>query len=194
MIKEKYFPTVIYGEDLTLDNNVLSQNIIEWSKQNKGLKKTNIKGWHSPTDMAIKPEYNNLTQSILNMAVKVFDEELIARKPIIGNMWANINYLSAHNKPHTHPNSFFSGLYYVKTPNDCGRLTLEDPRPGPQHLMPVKKPGTLPKDFWKTLFIEPKEGRLIIFPSWLWHSVEENKSFNDRISVSFNILQEGFNV
>ena len=59
MIKEKYFPTVIYGEDLTLDNNVLSQNIIEWSKQNKGLKKTNIKGWHSPTDMAIKPEYNN---------------------------------------------------------------------------------------------------------------------------------------
>jgi hypothetical protein len=103
-------------------------------------------------------------------------------------MWANINYLSAHNKPHTHPNSFFSGVYYVKTPNDCGRLTLEDPRPGPQHLMPVKKPGTLPKDFWKTLFIEPKEGRLIIFPSWLWHSVEENKSFNDRISVSFLII------
>ena len=43
MIKEKYFPTVIYGEDLTLDNNVLSQNIIEWSKQNKGLKKNKHK-------------------------------------------------------------------------------------------------------------------------------------------------------
>ena len=34
---------------------------------------------------------------------------------------------------------------------------------------------------------EPKEGAMIIFPAHLIHKVEENKSNEDRISVSFNI-------
>jgi ectoine hydroxylase-related dioxygenase (phytanoyl-CoA dioxygenase family) len=33
---------------------------------------------------------------------------------------------------------------------------------------------------------------LIMFPAWLWHCVEENKSNDVRISVSFNFVQEGF--
>ena len=31
-----------------------------------------------------------------------------------------------------------------------------------------------------------------MFNSWLWHTVEPNKSNEDRISVSFNFLQSGF--
>ena len=41
---------------------------------------------------------------------------------------------------------------------------------------------------------EPLEGRIIMFPSWLWHCVEPNESNDIRISVSFNFLQKGFNV
>ena len=33
----------------------------------------------------------------------------------------------------------------------------------------------------------PTEGRMIVFPSHLSHHVQENKSNEDRISVSFNI-------
>ena len=40
--------------------------------------------------------------------------------------------------------------------------------------------------------IEPVVGRIIMFPAWLWHSVEPNKSNELRISVSFNFLQDGF--
>ena len=40
----------------------------------------------------------------------------------------------------------------------------------------------------------PIPGRIIMFPAWLWHSVEPNKSDDIRISVSFNFIQEGFNV
>ena len=36
-------------------------------------------------------------------------------------------------------------------------------------------------------FFNPTEGRMIVFPSYLYHYVQENKSNQDRISVSFNI-------
>ena len=35
--------------------------------------------------------------------------------------------------------------------------------------------------------LEPKEGDLLIFPSYLYHSVSENLSDNDRIIISFNV-------
>ena len=35
--------------------------------------------------------------------------------------------------------------------------------------------------------VEPKEGTLIMFPSYLEHSVEENKSNEKRISMAFDI-------
>jgi ectoine hydroxylase-related dioxygenase (phytanoyl-CoA dioxygenase family) len=38
------------------------------------------------------------------------------------------------------------------------------------------------------LKIEPEEGSLIIFPSYLPHSVEPNKHDEERISISFNVL------
>ena len=61
-----------------------------------------------------------------------------------------------------------------------------------KHYMPIRKPGNPGKDLWREAYIEPIPGRIIMFPSWLWHSVEENKSNDIRISVSFNFIQNGF--
>jgi uncharacterized protein (TIGR02466 family) len=35
--------------------------------------------------------------------------------------------------------------------------------------------------------IEPEEGKLLLFPAYLQHAVEENLSNEDRIVISFNI-------
>jgi uncharacterized protein (TIGR02466 family) len=71
-------------------------------------------------------------------------------------------------------------------------LKYMDPRPGVQFIMPVRKPGNPGKDMWRDANIEPVVGRIIMFPAWLWHSVEPNKSNDLRISVSFNFIQDGF--
>ena len=42
MIKEQFFPTTIYGEDVKLDNQQLANDIVAWSKRDPGVKKTNI--------------------------------------------------------------------------------------------------------------------------------------------------------
>jgi uncharacterized protein (TIGR02466 family) len=192
MIIEKFFPTIVYGKDVQLDNNKLAQDIVNWSNQDKGVSKTNYKGWHSTTDMGQKPEYQQLVTELLRMQKEIYNNEHLDRHAILGNMWANINPTDGMNQPHIHPNSLFSGVYYVKSQPNAGRLKIYDPRPGVQFVMPVRKPGDPGKDMWRDANIEPVVGRIIMFPGWLWHSVEPNKSNDLRISVSFNFIQDGF--
>jgi len=192
MIKEQFFPTIIYGKDIKLDNQLFANEIIEWSKRDPGIKKTNRNGWHSKTDMHDMPVFKPLVHELFVMMHDVWKEEWLDREPVLGNMWANINYKEGYNQPHIHPNSLFSGVYYVKALPNSGKLMCNDPRPGIHTNMPLRKPGQPPKHLWRECHIDPIPGRIIMFPAWLWHCVEPNKSDDIRISVSFNFLQHGF--
>jgi uncharacterized protein (TIGR02466 family) len=192
MIREEFFPTSVFGKDVRLDNNKLAQDIINWSNQDKGLQKTNYKGWHSQTDMHTKAEYKPLVDELITMCKEIFKEEWLDREPVLGNMWANINPKEGSNQPHLHPNSLFSGVYYVKSNPQAGRLKIYDPRAGVQIVMPVRKEGKPPKHLWRDANLDPIPGRIIMFPAWLWHAVEPNQSNDLRISVSFNFIQHGF--
>jgi len=192
MITEYHFPTPVYIKDLPNAvqlNQYLEQQVLKWSQADKGVSKTNVNGWHSTTDMNQKEEYNVLTKELFAMQDEIFAKELLTQKPVLGNMWANINYPGGRNRPHLHPNSLFSGVYWIKTPIKSGNLMLYDPRPGIHTTMPNRKDGPLPSQLWREVHYEPIAGRIIMFPAWLWHEVRTNKSNDTRISVSFNFLQ-----
>ena len=192
MIKEEFFPTIIYAKDVNLNNKLFEQEIVSWSRQDKGITKTNVNGWHSTTDMHTIPVFKPLVDELFKMVHQVFNEEFLDKRPVLGNMWANINPSGGYNKPHVHPNALFSGVYYVKTPPNCGRLICQDPRPGIQTCMPTRKKEKPPKYLWRDVHLQPQENRAIIFPAWLWHAGEPNESNDIRISVSFNFIQDGF--
>ena len=42
-------------------------------------------------------------------------------------------------------------------------------------------------DIWNII---PEEGKLVLFPSWLEHEVDQNLSQEKRISISFNLVGE----
>ena len=100
-------------------------------------------------------------------------------------MWSIINKKNSFNIEHTHPNNYLSAAYYVKAPDNCGRFSITNP-----HMISRDK---IPRRTDRTEFnrnaaqIEVKEGDLKMFPSYLPHSVEQNKSDEDRIVISFNI-------
>ena len=87
MIIEKFFPTIVYGKDVELDNKQLAQDITNWSNQDKGVEKTNYKGWHSKTDMATKPEYQLLITELMRMQQEIYKHEHLDRCSRLGNMW-----------------------------------------------------------------------------------------------------------
>ena len=195
IFRESHFPTSIYISDLK-DQNLnkdLEENILAWANKDKGITRTNIKGWHSTSNMQDKIEYKKLVNLLYEAQKIIYEQEHLASEAFLGNMWANINPPGGMNMPHLHPNCLFSGVYYVKSNPKSGRLKIMDPRPGAQMYMPIRKEGDPGRDMWRDANIEPIPGRIIMFPSWLWHSVEENISDDIRISVSFNFIQDGFN-
>ena len=192
MITEYHFPTSVYIKDLPNAvelNRYLEKKIVQWSRQDKGVSKTNAGGWHSKTDMNLKEEYNVLTKELFAMQDEIYKKEYLTMKPVCGNMWANINGPGNFNRPHLHPNSLFSGVYWIKTPINSGNLMLYDPRPGAHTIMPNRKEGKLPSQLWREVHYKPIAGRCIMFPAWLWHEVKPNQSNDTLISVSFNFLQ-----
>ncbi|HEC05410.1 MAG TPA: hypothetical protein ENJ12_01030 [Thiolapillus brandeum] len=105
---------------------------------------------------------------------------------IVNGCWANVNLHGSYNRVHTHPDSMYSGAYYVKTPKDCGRFVALDPRPQARCItLPIDVHTPLTSPAYNHL---PKEGEFVIFPSWMPHHVEENKSGEERISVAFNLF------
>ena len=193
MITEYHFPTPVYIKEIPNAvelNHYLEKQILKWNKEDpKGVSKTNAGGWHSTTDMNKKQEYDPLSKELFNMQDEIFQKEYLTMKPVLGNMWANINPPGGFNRPHLHPNSLFSGVYWIKTPQNSGNFMIYEPRQGAQCTMPNRKEGKLPPELWREVHYEPVAGRCIMFPSWLWHEVKPNESNDTRISVSFNFLQ-----
>ena len=192
MFRELHFPTPIYIADIehpTL-NQELEKDIVAWSNQDKGVHKTNLKGWHSKTDMHQKPEYQKLVSMLYDCQKTVYEQEHYESEPFLGNMWANINPPGGSNRAHQHPNSLWSGVYWIKTPKNCGHLKIDDPRSAAAMVRPKQKEGQLPSRLYRETHYEPIAGRCIMFPSWLMHCVDPNNSNDIRISVSFNFLQK----
>jgi len=194
MIKHLLFPTPIYVKDVLNEKNLnkdLEKNIINWSKKDKGVLKTNVKGWHSTSDMHLKKEYKLLIDELFSFQNIIFKDCGIIGDPFLGNMWANINYPQSYNKLHTHPNSLWSGVYYVKAEKNSGNLYVQDPRPGADVLLPQRLDNSkLPVQLHREVYFEAKPGRLIMFPGWLPHGVDINNSKDIRISISFNFIQK----
>jgi uncharacterized protein (TIGR02466 family) len=106
-------------------------------------------------------------------------------QPVIASCWANVNGPGASNVVHTHPHCFLSGVYYVQADPDSGHVFFLDPRPAAPMIAPPVSGHTA----WtyNQVRYEPKPGRMQIFPSWLQHGVEPNRSTKDRVCISFNV-------
>ena len=193
MHRELHFPTPIYIADIkhpTL-NQELERDIVAWSKQDKGIVRTNVQGWHSTTDMHERPEFKKLVDMLYACQKTIYEQEHLDSEPYLGNMLANINPPGGMNRAHQHPNSLWSGVYYIKAPKNSGHLKIDDPRSSAAMVRPNQKKGPVPARLFRETHYEPIAGRCIMFPSWLMHCVDPNNSNDIRISVSFNFLQKG---
>ena len=192
MNRDLLFPTPIYTFDIGSFefNKYLQECIIKWQSEDKGMTRTNVNGWHSLDNMHTKEEYKLLVGDFYKAQRMIYKEENYNSEPYLGSMWANINFLEGFNKQHMHPNCLWSGVYYVKTSENCGDLIIEDPKSVGLMILPNRE-EPIPKYAAREVRYKPVAGRLIMFPAYLNHCVEANKSNDIRISISFNFLQKG---
>jgi uncharacterized protein (TIGR02466 family) len=108
----------------------------------------------------------------------------------ITGCWANVLAKGAAHRAHSHPNNYLSGVYYVRTHPGTNTLNFHDPRSQTGIIRPAVV--ELVAENTDQVVIGVANGTLVIFPSYLQHSVDPNQSDEERISISFNILFSSF--
>ena len=154
----------------------------------EGIIKSNVKGWHSK-DFNMKDDnvvdFIKLISPNINQVINDMNWDINIQRAEITSMWAIVNVGGASNARHHHGNSDISAAYYVRAPKNCGEIVFYDPRPAPVYFHPLStKPNSLNA---MQNAVNPVEGGLVLFPSYLDHSVNPNLSNEERIVISFNL-------
>jgi len=160
--------------------------------------RTNSGGWHYAFDLFELPdpvvvEFRECMEEHVRGFLNHFRPEGRRREdPFRLRGWINVNRPGDHNRLHCHPGSFLSATYYVRVPDDmkAGNIIFRDPR-GPAVAMYETPNIELP---WVGdgvgVPFKPATGLLLLFPSWLEHSVEPFEGTGERISIAFNASRD----
>ena len=155
-------------------------------KDPKGVSLSNRGGWQSEGFEIINED--DVLQLFLINCLSNFPP-IKESVQLRGYAWININKPGDYNIKHEHPTNNLSGVLWIKCLENSGDIVFDSPNNFESFL----ENKSYDDDFKKSNFIDdsyhcyPTEGRMIVFPSHLQHHVQENKSNEDRISVSFNI-------
>lgn len=147
--------------------------------------------WQSPHALHKLPELQRLAASIHEGASAVLDFLKIGQQSLrITGCWANVAAPGGVHPMHSHPNNFLSGVYYLQVQAGADTINLHDPRP----QTAIIRPPVTELTAYNTdqVVVKVDAGTLLLFPSWLPHSVSPNGSGKQRISVSFNMMFPGF--
>lgn len=185
---DKWFSVPIWESTLKINNEELAKWAYSLKDKLPSVQKSNKGGWQC-ADLEDPPQsFLDVKQFITDILVDVHTSMGLKKeyKSYITHTWLNINPPTSYNSKHLHPRSLFSGVYYISVPEgDCGNIIFER-----EPLMLSYLPNYIVEQ-WNdmtsgTATYVPKEGKLLIFPSWLLHWVEANNTDRDRISLSFN--------
>ena len=97
--------------------------------------------------------------------------------------WANIREPGEALEVHAHSDSAIAVTYYIKAQDNCGDLVLFDTKDS----IDWEQGKLNDNPILKTKRLKPVEGRLVFFPSYVLHTVEENKSNDLRVSLTCDL-------
>jgi uncharacterized protein (TIGR02466 family) len=191
------FPTPVVviniGRDFTKDELQLFLKDIPMMKD-KGRRMQN----HGSVNLTLFDTFAEELTDIRNFCEYQFEqyiENIDGANPDIAGLritqaWLNNNKPTEQHHLHYHPNSYLSGVLYIKClPND--HINFENRSEGNYNNMRFQMEKI---NVWNSSgrTVNVIEGDLILFPSWMLHSVSRNETKNkERISLAFNTFPIG---
>lgn len=153
------------------------------SKENE-----NVNYYQSPDNLHHQEELRPLLEYICHMVQKAnSDLDLIDCDVALTGVWVNIqDNSSAILSEHVHKDTY-SGVFYLKAPEGSGKLSISNIAVNKiwqgLSLVDTKNQFTA-----KSIKINPVDGQLLLWPSYIPHSVEPNAHDEERISISFTAI------
>jgi uncharacterized protein (TIGR02466 family) len=149
------------------------------------------RGWQSEQALHEREELQDLVACVSNATRSVLRFLQIGQEAFeITGCWATVLARGAAHKAHSHPNNYLSGAYYVRTHPGADTINFHDPR----NQAGVIRPPVVELTAENTdqVVVKVTNGTLLLFPSYLEHSVDANTSEEERVSISFNIMFSSF--
>ncbi len=180
-------------------NATLRETVLARAETHPSTSHSNLGGWQSSWDL---PEWGGEEVRYLMTFVHQLADKLTtdrAGKPAPqdwqANAWANVNRAGHGNEFHTHPGCVWSAVYYVDdggasaTPGLGGEFEIQDPRgvaPAMYRpdLVPAVPGGPA---MGASEIIQPAQGTVLMFPSWVSHAVRPYSGDGTRISIAINL-------
>lgn len=187
-----WFPSIVWATaDIDFDTDWLKQYADQLRTASDGVKISNSGGWQSQSieypqfrEPTTPPQLKKLKVQ-LDGAVQEASQQAGLPGLNLNNLWFNINGYKDHNLLHDHQGSLISGVLYTHTNKigDQGNIEFHREDSAVHFIPPLDRYNhfTSTKGSY-----EPKQGLLLLFPSWLKHSVNSNMSQDERYSISFN--------
>jgi uncharacterized protein (TIGR02466 family) len=109
------------------------------------------------------------------------DDPISASRPanVEIEAWAVLLDQHGYQQPHFHPAAWLSGVYYIAAPqtsSEAGALRIG---------LPPKSGEEMP---WQVRHIAPEPGKLVLFPSFLWHDTMPHRGAHPRICIAFDVV------
>jgi uncharacterized protein (TIGR02466 family) len=130
-----------------------------------------------------------ITPKLVDMGALMFGERLDWS---IKEMWVNVLDTGGLQAPHTHANSFVSGVVYLTPTHPESQTVFMKASGGTEFLFKNEHSKVAPTPFNGDRWVSPPPapGDLILFPSYLMHGVPANQG-ERRITLSFNAIPHG---
>ena len=182
------FPTAVY--QTSIDRKFTKKEILFLDKQKNNLKK--IEGNSKTINSYVLNEkpLKQLKNDLTNASHKYYKNIFATYNkitPYITQSWLNYNVKGEHHHSHEHPNSIVSGVFYLKADEAHDKITFHKDKYSQINF------ETNEYNTWNSLtwWIPVKSGDILLFPSYLNHSVETKQDNNLRISLAFNTFVRG---
>ena len=148
-------------------------------------------GWQSEQTLHEREEFRDLVACVGHATKSILRFLRIGYEAFeITGCWANVLAKGAVHRAHSHPNNFLSGVYYVRVHPGADTINFHDPRTQSRVIRPPVV--ELTAENTDQVVIRLTNGTLLMFPSYLEHSVDQNTGEEERISISFNVMFSSF--
>jgi len=146
--------------------------------------------WQSDHNLQDDPRLAAMMDYVTAAAQSLLGYLKIDAPLAVTGCWANVNAPGTAHRLHSHRNNFLSGVYYVQVQDHANSIHFFDPRPQAGVIRPPASQPTAENT--EAASVAVGNGTLLLFPAWLPHSVEPNRSRGNRISISFNLMFREF--
>ena len=191
MSTEYWFPTPVYHNMINnvdavqrelqeLCDSLSFEKVKEWDVRTASFTKHisfNILGSHKPRLFLIEI-FNNIQQYLRETNVP--QHFIDTTDLIIEESWFARMEKGEFHWQHSHAHYELSGVYYMKANGDDNGICFHTPNK-------LANSSRIMYGLGNRRTITPQPGLLLLFPSWLEHSVPTNQTNEERISLAFNI-------